>query len=388
MLAAFAFNTTENLPIGLLRSISADLRVSLPAVGLLVTGYGVTVAATSLPVAQVTRAIPRRHLLTGLLAVFALASWAPLAIGRSYPGLLAARIATALAQALFWAVSGPVAVGLFPPSRRGRIIGLVSVGGSLAQVLGVPAGTWLGAGWGWHTPFLVLGGAGLVALAVVAALLPTTVPGQGHAARGTAPDARRFTAVLAATALSATGVFTGFTYLTAFLTGTGRFPDAAVSVLLTVYGGAGFVAVVLAGTVLDRCPRAVPALLAAGQTAGLWGLYASGGHGRAVTVGALVLLGVSTGPFFMATQNLVFRTVPGRTELGLAGNSAAFNVGVAAGASAGGLLLHTVGVRGLFLVGGLVTALALAVLLVPVGRSKRAVTGADGSERWPEDRQE
>jgi predicted MFS family arabinose efflux permease len=364
MLAAFAFNTTENLPIGLLRLISADLRVSLPAVGLLVTGYGVTVAAMSLPVAHVTRAIPRRHLLTGLLAVFALASWAPVATGRSYPGLLAARLATALAQALFWAVSGPVAVGLFPPARRGRIIGLVSVGGSLAQVLGVPAGTWLGGGYGWHTPFLVLGAAGGAALAVVAALLPTSRPGQGHAVRGSAPDARRFTAVLATTALSATGVFTGFTYLTAFLSEVARFPDGAVSVLLTVYGGAGFAAVVLAGTLLDRFPRAVPALLVAGQTAGLCGLYAAGGHGRAVTVGALVLLGVSMGPFFMATQNLVFRTAPGRTELGLAGNSAAFNVGVAVGASTGGVLLPAVGVRGAFLVGGVCTAVALVVLAV------------------------
>ncbi|MFC9930705.1 MFS transporter [Streptomyces sp. NPDC127190] len=370
MLAAFAFNTTENLPIGLLRLISVDLRVSLPAVGLLVTGYGVTVAVMSLPVAQMTRALPRRHLLTGLLAVFALSSWAPVACGRSYPALLAARLATALAQALFWAVSGPVAVGLFPPARRGRIIGLVSVGGSLAQVLGVPAGTWLGGRYGWTTPFVVLGGAGCVALAVIALLLPTTPPDRGHAVRGSEPDARRFTAVLLTTALSAAGVFTGFTYLTAFLSDVARFPGGAVSMLLSVYGGAGFAAVVLAGPLLDRFPRALPVLLVAGQTAGLCGLYAAGGHGRGVTVGALVLLGVSMGPFFMATQNLVFRAAPGRTELGLAGNSAAFNVGVAVGASTGGVLLPAVGVRGAFLVGGLLTALALAVLAGP-GRPPR-----------------
>jgi predicted MFS family arabinose efflux permease len=330
----------------------------------------VTVAALSLPVAQVTRAIPRRHLLTVLLAVFALASWAPVATGRSYRGLLLARLVTALAQALFWAISGPVAVGLYPPARRGLIIGLVSVGGSAAQVVGLPAGAWLGVEYGWRTPFLVLGGAGAIALVAVAALLPTERPGQGHGVRATAPDARRFTAVLLTTALSATGVFTGFTYLTVFLTGVAGFSEASVNVLLTVYGGAGFAVVVLTGPLLDRFPRAVPALSVAGQTAGLCGLYAGGGH-RRVVVGALVLLGVSMGPFFMATQNLVFRTAPGRTELGLAGNSAAFNVGVAAGASTGGLLLPVVGVRGVFLVGGVCTALALVVLLAPTDRSER-----------------
>lgn len=158
MLAAFTFNTTENLPVGLLPLIADDLRVSLASVGLLVTGYGLTVAVVSLPVTHVTRSIPRRHVLSGLLGLLVLASWMSALGGLSYGFLLAARIATALAQALFWAVMGPVAVGLYPPERRGRVIGLLSVGGSLATVLGVPAGTWLGGHGGWRAPFLVLGG--------------------------------------------------------------------------------------------------------------------------------------------------------------------------------------------------------------------------------------
>lgn len=67
MLAAFAFNTAENLPVGLLELISGSLRVPASAVGLLVTGYGVTVALASLPLAHATRTVPRRHALTGLL---------------------------------------------------------------------------------------------------------------------------------------------------------------------------------------------------------------------------------------------------------------------------------------------------------------------------------
>jgi DHA1 family L-arabinose/isopropyl-beta-D-thiogalactopyranoside export protein-like MFS transporter len=74
MPAAFTFNTAENLPIGLLDLISDDLRVSLSAVGLLVTGYGVTVAVASVPLTHLTRAVSRRHVLPGLLAALAVSS--------------------------------------------------------------------------------------------------------------------------------------------------------------------------------------------------------------------------------------------------------------------------------------------------------------------------
>lgn len=120
MLAAFTFNTAENLPIGLLELISADLRVPVSSVGLLITGYGVTVAVASVPLAHGLRAVPRRHVLTGVLAALVVSSLVA-AVARSYGLLLAARLVTALAQALFRAVMGPVAVGLFPPrSERHR----------------------------------------------------------------------------------------------------------------------------------------------------------------------------------------------------------------------------------------------------------------------------
>ena len=96
-------------------------------------------------------------------------------------------------------------------------MGLLAVGGSLATVLGVPAGTWLGSHAGWRTPFAVLGALALLSLITVAALLPTTHPRENHAAYGVAPDRRRFLLVVTTTALSVTGVFTAFTYIAAFL---------------------------------------------------------------------------------------------------------------------------------------------------------------------------
>jgi predicted MFS family arabinose efflux permease len=373
MLAAFTFNTTENLPVGLLSLMAADLGVSLAAVGVLVTGYGLTVAVVSLPVAHVTRSVPRRFLLAGLLVLLAAASWGSALTSVSYGTLLAARLVTAVAQASFWAVMGPVAVGLFPPERRGRVMGLLSVGGSLATVLGVPAGTWLGGHSGWRAPFAALGVLALISLVAIVALLPTSRPQESHAAHGTSPDRRRFLVVLATTALSVTGAFAGFTYVVALLGDVSGFGEDAVSGVLFAFGVAGLAGVTLTGPLLDRFPRGTLTVPVATQAAALLGLYAAGSSQSAV-VALLMLLGASVAPVFMATQSQVLRVAPGRTESALAANSAAFNVGVAAGALLGGRLLPAVGVRGAFLTGGLLTAVALAVLTWPESKVSRAVS--------------
>ncbi len=362
MLAAFTFNTAENLPIGLLELISAGLRVSLSAVGYLVTGYGVTVALTSLPLAHLTRAMPRRHVLTALLAALIVSSLVA-ALATSYWLLLAARLLTALAQALFWAVMGPVAVGLFPPGVRGRVVGALSVAGSLALVLGVPAGNWLGQHSDWPVPVAVVAGLGVVCLVTIAVALPTSRPEEGHAAYGTGPDVRRFATVLAAGTLSATGAFAGYTYVVKFLGDVSGFSQSRISVLLVAFGVACLVGVSVTGVLLDRFPRAVLAAAVATQAVGLLGLYAAGADPVAAVV-FLALVGGALGPVFMATQNEMLRCAPGRTDVALAANSGAYNAGIAGGAALGGLVLPLAGVRGAFLLGGLLTVAACTVLLV------------------------
>ncbi|WP_406066899.1 MFS transporter [Streptomyces sp. NBC_01077] len=361
MLAAFTFNTAENLPIGLLEVISESLQVSVSAVGLLVTGYGVTVAVASLPLAHLMRAVPRRHVLTGLLAALVVSSLVA-ALATSYWLLLVARLLTALAQALFWAVMGPVAVGLFAPEVRGRVVGALSVAGSLALVLGVPAGTWLGRQRDWQVPVAVLAGLGLVSLVTVAVLLPTSRPEEERAAFGTSPDARRFGIVLAAGTLSATGAFTGFTYMVKFLGDVSQFPPSTVSAVFVGFGTACLAGVSITGALLDRFPHALLTTAVATQAVGMLGLYAAGTDPVAAVV-FLVLMGGALGPVFMTTQNAMLHCAPGRTDIALAANSGSYNAGIAAGAALGGLVLPLADVRGTFLAGGLLTLAACAVLL-------------------------
>ncbi|KUN09452.1 sugar transporter [Streptomyces yokosukanensis] len=379
MLAAFTFNTAENLPVGLLELISANLQVSLSAVGLLATGYGVTVALASVPLALVTRAAPRRHVLTGLLAALVVSSLVA-ALATSYGQLLAARLLTALAQALFWAVTGPVAVGLFAPEVRGRVVGALSVAGSLALVLGVPAGTWLGRLSGWQVPIAVPAALGLLSLVTIAALLPTSPPEEEPAARGTDPDTRRFGTVLAAGTLSATGAFTGYTYIVTFLGEVSGFSPGTVDALLVAFGVACLAGVSVTGAVLDRFPRSALGTAVATQAVGMLGLYAAGTHPAAAVV-FLALMGGALGPVFMTTQTEMLRCAPGRTDIALAANSGCYNAGIAAGAALGGLILPLADVRCAFLAGGLLTAGACAVLLGARGRPVADAPSVDGSCR-------
>jgi MFS transporter, DHA1 family, inner membrane transport protein len=143
MLAGFSFVTVEIAPVGLLSTISADLRVSLSAVGLLVTSYGLTVAIASVPLTRLVGAVPRRYLLSGLLAVLVAATGLSVT-GPSYWALTPGRVTTALSQAVFWSVAAPAAVALFSPQVRGRVTSALFAAPALATVLGVPAVTWLG----------------------------------------------------------------------------------------------------------------------------------------------------------------------------------------------------------------------------------------------------
>lgn len=361
MLAAFTFNTTENLPIGLLSLIASDLQVSLPAVGYLVSGYGVTVAVASLPLAYLVRHRPRRHVLCVVLAVLLVGNLVPTLIA-SYDVLFVSRIGTALAQAVFWAVMGPAAVAMFSTSVRGRVMGALSIGGSLATVLGVPAGTWLGSHVDWQAPFLVVSGLAVVALTAVGALLPTTRPTDGHAGYGIEPHARSLLAVLTVTMLSVTGAFSGFTYVVEFLQSVSHFSASSVALLLGVFGAGGLMGALTIAPLLDRYPTAtlvVPVTLQATALACLWGF----GQHQTLTFGAMWLLGAAAAPIFMSTQSWALRVAPGRTEVALAANSALFNAGVAFGALLGGFILSSADVRATFLASALLTLAALAVLV-------------------------
>ncbi|BCB78604.1 MFS transporter [Phytohabitans flavus] len=382
-MAAFTFVTTEVLPIGLLTVMAEDLGRSDSQIGLLVTGYAAVVVLASIPLTRLTGHIPRRQLLTVTLAVF-VAGVLVTAVAANYWVLLAARLAVALTQALFWSVVGSTATGLFPPEVRGRAIARFAVGASLSPVIGVPIGTWIGQQAGWRVAFLVMAAVGLATCVAVAALVPTFAPADGGAARGTAPDARRYAILVVACAIGVAGSLTAYTYVTPFLLDVSGFTPAALGPLLLVCGVAGVAGTLMVGPFLDRSPWGALVVPLTVSVVALLALYTLGGtKAAAVTASALTLMAYAA--FAAAVQNRTLQVAPGSTDLAGAGSGTAFNLGIAAGSLLGGGLIQTEGVRSVALAGAGLAAAALALLLAEprLTRSARSGPGAGALAREP-----
>jgi DHA1 family inner membrane transport protein len=371
-MSTFLYVTTETLPIGLLPVIATALGSTAAAVGLLVTVYGLVVVVASLPLTRLTRRLPRRRVLVGLLAVFVLTN-AGGALAPDYRTLMVARIVTALSQALFWAVVTPAAASLFRPEVRGRALSVLYAGTSVAALAGVPAGTWLGQQAGWRVAFLALSGVGLLVLGVIAALMPETAPGHSDADRGSAPDAGRYWALVAATALAVSGAFAAFTYVSPFLTGVTGLPEGATSPVLLVRGLAGLAGVVLAGFLVDRNGWLTMAAMTGAQTVALGGQFVLGGT-VAGAVATIAASGFTLAALSATLGARVLEVAPGGSDMAAAGTSTAFNVGITAGALLGSVLLTGWGVRGTALAGSLLSLAAFAVVLAEPLLSRPAAT--------------
>ncbi|RZJ22060.1 MAG: MFS transporter, partial [Brevundimonas sp.] len=213
-IGAFGIGVTEFVIMGLLLQVSGDLKVSVPAAGLLMTGYalGVFVGAPLLTIA--TRALPKKTTLLVLMAIFTLGNLA-CAFAPTYELLMAARILTALAHGTFFGVGAVVATGLVAPEKKASAIAIMFTGLTLATLMGVPFGAWLGLQFGWRSTFLAVTAIGVAALIVLALLVP--------AVKSTEPLGRlrdEFAVLkrpqvllgLAMTVLGFGGVFAIFTY--------------------------------------------------------------------------------------------------------------------------------------------------------------------------------
>jgi MFS transporter, DHA1 family, inner membrane transport protein len=369
-LSTFAYVTAEALPIGLLTPIAEGLRTAPASVGLLVTGYGLVVVLASLPLTGLTRRLPRRRLLLVLMGVFVVGTVGS-ALAGSYPLLMLSRVLTALAQALFWSIVVPVGAGLVPERLRARAVATLYAGSSLAGVLGVPAGTWIGQQAGWRAAFLAVSAFGVLLFGLMTLLLPTEEASLTSVARGTAPDARRYRLLLATTALAVTGAFTAFTYVEPYVVQLSGVTRDGVSGVLLVRGIAGLAGVLVAGS-LARRGSTVTLLTATGaQGVALLAQYA-GAASAPVTVVSSALSAAALTMFAAALGARVLEVAPGPTDLASAGTSTAFNVGITGGALAGSALLSTAGLRSVALVGAAFTALAIVVQLVELRGGRTA----------------
>ncbi len=372
---AFGIGTTEFVIMGLLQQVATDFHVSLAAAGLLISGYalGVAVGAPVLTIAS--RRLPRKTVLLALMAIFTIGNIA-CALAPGYGTLMVARVITSLAHGTFFGVGSVVATGLVAPERRASAIATMFTGLSVATLLGVPAGAWLGLVGGWRATFWAVAAVGVLAFLVLAVYVPRDKP----ATEAGAP-LREELAVLARpqvllglvmTVLGFAGVFVAYTFIQALLTQVAGFAEAAVSPVLLVFGGGIFVGNLLGGRWADRRP--VGALLGSLLVlAAALALLGPALHHPVTAVAAVGLLGAASFLTVAPLQLRVLEQARGAGQnLASSLNIAAFNLGNALGAGLGGLVLdHGPGLRALGWVAGVVTLGGLAVALLAVALERR-----------------
>ena len=373
---AFGIGVTEFVIMGLLLEVGADLGVSISAAGMLISGYALGVVVGAPLLGALTGRWSKKTLLLSLMVVFTLGNLA-CALAPDYWTLMAARVLTAFAHASFFGVGSVVATGLVAPNRKASAIAIMFTGLTVANILGVPFGTWLGQAYGWRATFWAVTAVGLVALAVIALLVPRDQPADKADEPGSALAVltrRPVLLGLLTTVLSWVGVFAAFTYIAPILTEVTGFSAAAVSPILLVFGAGLVAGNLLGGRFADRW--LVPTLLGSLALLSLTLLAMSFAiHQPVAAVVAVGVLGATAFATVPPLQMWLLEKADGAGQ-GLASsfNIAAFNLGNAIGAWLGGAVIdHGPGLAAVPFVAGLVplTALALALVNLRLDTSRR-----------------
>lgn len=362
---AFGIGTTEFVIMGLLMEVGQDLGVTIAAAGLLVSGYALGVAVGAPLLTATTGRVPRKTLLLGLTVLFIVGNLA-CALAPDYWSLMAARVLTSFTHGTFFGVGSVVATALVPRNKAASAIALMFTGLTLANVLGVPLGTWIGQHYGWRATFWVVTVIGLGALAAIAFLVPRI---QGGDAPRLADELkvlgrRQVLLGLGVTTLGFGGVFVAFTYIAPILTEVTGFDKAAVAPILLLFGGGLVLGNILGGKLADRAlmPTLIGSLVAL-ILALLLIIPASGSQwAMVVTVGLLGAAAFATVP---PLQMRVLAKAEGAPNLASALNIGAFNLGNALGAWAGGMTIdHGPGLSALPIVAAAITLGGLGLALV------------------------
>ncbi|MGR5161582.1 MFS transporter [Vibrio owensii] len=376
-LSAFAIGTTEFVIVGLIPTMAADLNVSLPSAGLLVSLYALGVAIGAPVLTALTSKMNRKHVLLAVMGLFVvgnLLAWqAP-----GYNTLIAARILTGLAHGVFFSIGSTIATGLVSKEKAASAIAIMFTGLTVALVTGVPLGTYIGQHFGWETTFLIVAILGLIALVGSALLVPNNLKQDATASLKdqlkvlTQP---RLLLVYAITALGYGGTFTAFTYLAPILEQVSGFDASAVGLIMLVYGVSVAVGNIQGGKMADKFgPVKALTIIFAGLAAILFALNFTAYNPIAAVITILVWGAFAFGNvpgLQVYVVKLAEKYTPNAVDVASGLNIAAFNVGIALGSWSGGLIVERAGLMNTPWVGGVVVISALLLTRLSGALDKR-----------------
>ena len=371
-ISAFAIGTTEFVPTGLLPEIAAEFAVDIPAAGLLISGYALGVFVGAPLITAAATPLRRKPVLLALLGVFVIGNVGS-ALAPDYATMMASRIVASLCHGAFFGVGSVVAAGLVAPQRRAAAIAMMFTGLTLANVLGVPLGTLVGQAFGWRTTFWVVAALGVAGAIGVLALVRDRPadPAQDLRAELSAFRRPQVWLALGMTALGFGGMFASFTYVAPLMVDVAGFPPSALTWLVLLFGAGLVVGNLIGARAADRAlmPTIVVTIASLAVVLAVFTVTVRSPIPAAIT---LFLLGVAAFATVPGLQARVLDAAGTAGTLASAVNIGVFNLGNAAGAWLGGLLISAgFGFAATNLVGAAMAAAGVAVALFSLALQRR-----------------
>ncbi|MEL6463971.1 MAG: MFS transporter [Pseudomonadota bacterium] len=361
--------------VGVLEPLGVAFDISAASAGALMTVYAMAYAVLSPVLVSITGSVGRRRVMALGLTLFMVAALLS-AVAQSMIVLGFARVLAAAGAGLFTPVAAAVAAGLYPAEQRARVLAAVFFGLSLAQVVGVPMGSWVGYTFGWRWAFWLVVGFGLPCIALVWVIVPRGLSFQPVSLRdlsGALRNGRMMFAVLfTATFLASVNVL--YTYLAPLLSETMGYGRDGITLVLAVFGGGAVIGNILGGILADGIGWRRTLILLCSFQACLMPAFSLLPLPD-VWLLALAFAWAVWGWSFMAGQQLRLIGLAGpQAPVILALNAAAIYVGIAIGSAIGGLAILGFGLISVGLVAGGVAVLALLHITLSAKLAPRAQT--------------
>jgi len=358
-IAAFIFNTTEFVPVGLLSDIAASFQMETAQVGIMLTIYAWVVALMSLPFMLLTSQIERRRLLIGLFVLF-IASHVLSFMAWNFTVLVISRVGIAFAHAVFGSITASMAIRLAPAGTRAQARSLIATGTALAMVLGLPIGRIVGQYFGWRTTFFAIGMGALVTLVCLIKLLPA-LPSEHSGSLKSLPLLMRRPALLSIyllTAIVVTAHYTAYSYIGPFVQVVAGFSANFATVLLLILGGAGIIGSVLFGKLGNRHASSLVSSAIGLLLACLLLLMPAAGSESHLAILSL-FWGVAIMIIGLGMQVKVLALAPDATDVAMSLFSGIFNLGIGAGALVGNQVILHVSMSAIGYLGAIPALMAL-----------------------------
>ncbi|MDF3578744.1 sugar transporter [Enterobacter hormaechei] len=358
-IAAFIFNTTEFVPVGLLSDIAASFHMETAQVGIMLTIYAWVVALMSLPFMLLTSQMERRKLLIGLFVVF-IASHVLSFMAWNFTVLVISRVGIAFAHAVFWSITGSLAIRLAPAGKRAQALSLIATGTALAMVLGLPIGRIVGQYFGWRTTFFAIGMGALITLVCLIKLLPK-LPSEHSGSLKSLPLLMRRPALMSIyllTVIVVTAHYTAYSYIEPFVQVVAGFSANFATVLLLILGGAGIIGSILFGKLGNKHASALVSSAIGLLLACLLLLMPAAGSESHLAILSL-FWGVAIMIIGLGMQVKVLALAPDATDVAMSLFSGIFNLGIGAGALVGNQISLHVSMSAIGYLGAIPALIAL-----------------------------